>query len=217
MRAHPFILLTMRSWVHLAVCFRVCVCVYVYTVQLFCLNSLSHPVNLAFHNLFSLCLPPTLSAASHFAVYCWKPLSLQGAGQPENTSGVGVVAAERDGYNNPCSGSTHVLNYCHNALPSGHAKTNGTIQLSQALMHFPFPLHNCNLTKSVHQIQVQLKVGWGEVVEELGRWHSPKEIGSATKYHYTDCNYRLVGVVNYWKWVKFNQSSINQNHDAIHG
>lgn len=102
-------LLMFRWLFHVDVHFCVCVCMQA-TVRL---HSLSHPVNLSFHNLFALCLPPTLSAASHFAVYCWKPVGLGGAGQPENTSGVGMVAAKRDGYNNPCSGSTHVLNYCH--------------------------------------------------------------------------------------------------------
>lgn len=44
----------------------------------------------------------------------WRPASLQGNWSSLKTqAGVGVVAAERDGYNNPCSGSTHVLNYCH--------------------------------------------------------------------------------------------------------
>lgn len=42
------------------------------------LNSLSHPVNLSFPQ--SPRLPPnSLSGASHFAAYCWKPASLRGS------------------------------------------------------------------------------------------------------------------------------------------
>lgn len=72
-----------------------------------------------FHNLTSsfgaIRLPPdSLSGASHFAVHCWEPVSYRGEPIGLKTQArVGVVAAERDGYNNPCRGSAHVLNYCH--------------------------------------------------------------------------------------------------------
>lgn len=62
--------------------------------------------------------PDSLSAASHSALYCWKPVSLRGCRLAwKHKRGVGVVAAERDGCNNPCGGSTHVLNYCHKCSP----------------------------------------------------------------------------------------------------
>ncbi len=74
-----------------------------------------------FHNLpFSLSLSLSPSA-SQLSVWCVSFCSLlleasELTGEPvglKTQAGVGVVAAERDGYNNPCSGSTHVLNYCH--------------------------------------------------------------------------------------------------------
>lgn len=64
-----------------------------------------------------------------------------GAGQPENTNGegVGVVAAKRDGYNNPCSGSTHVLNYCHkcsSTRPLLNHHSHSAISSTDALSSF---------------------------------------------------------------------------------
>lgn len=68
-----------------------------------------------------------------------------GVGQPEHgkrkpektQAGVGVVAAECDGYNNPCRGSTHVLNCCHRCSSIGqqrdhqtHSAISGTDALS---------------------------------------------------------------------------------------
>lgn len=89
-------------------------------IPLSCLNSLSHPVNLSFPR--PPLLSPSLSpSASQLSVWCVSFCSLlleasELTGEPvglKTQAGVGVVAAERDGYNNPCSGSTHVLNYCH--------------------------------------------------------------------------------------------------------
>lgn len=77
-----------------------------------------------FHNLPFVCLP-TLSGASHFAGLLWEASEFTGEPVSLKTqAGVGVVAAVRDGYNNPCGGSTHVLNYCHKCSsirpPRGH-------------------------------------------------------------------------------------------------
>lgn len=93
------------------------------------LFSLTHFLTLLIsplHNLplflsLSLRLPPnSLSGESHFAVYCWGASEFMGEPAGLKTqAGVSVVAAERDGYNNPCSGSTHVLNYCHKCSSIG--------------------------------------------------------------------------------------------------
>lgn len=75
-----------------------------------------------FHNLLFSLSP---SASPTLYVWCVSFCSLlleasEFTGEPvglKTQAGVGVVAAERDGYNNPCSGSTHVLNYCHKCSP----------------------------------------------------------------------------------------------------
>lgn len=98
-----------------------CVVLCVRKVHPSCLNlflflSSAHFLTLLFSPFHKSSLPsPSLSCASHFAVYCRKPASLWGSRLAglKTQAGFCVVAAERDGYNNPYGESTHVLNYCH--------------------------------------------------------------------------------------------------------
>jgi hypothetical protein len=46
------------------------------------------------------------------------------ASQTENTGSVCMDSTDREGYNNPCSGGTHVLNYCHKMLSFGPLQSN---------------------------------------------------------------------------------------------
>lgn len=108
-----------------------------------------------FHNLpfcaYQLCLVRLI-----LPVYCWRLVSLWGRRSAwKHKRGSAWSAAERDGYNNPCSGSAHVLNYCHKC---SSARPSEAIQLSRAPWRtFLSLLHNCALTKSVPKGQVPVK------------------------------------------------------------
>lgn len=89
------------------------------------------------YNLLSsapLCLPPH----SLTSLIWWSIVGGQwvygGGGQSETQAGAGVAAAERDGYNNPRSRSTHVLNYCHKC--SSVRSRSRTFIRNVSLSHF---------------------------------------------------------------------------------
>lgn len=100
-----------------------------------------HDLPFALHRSASVWIP-TLSACVSFCSLLSEGFKKGGGvegSRPglETQAGVGVVAAERDGYNNPCGGSTHVLNYCHKCS-SGERQAEPSEASSLSSSLFPF-------------------------------------------------------------------------------